>query len=461
MTKTDPHSGQATALRQRAEEEITAREAGESEVFSLEETQHAIHELRVHQIELEMQNDELRKAHAELEAAKARYFDLYDLAPVGYCTLSEQGLILEANLTAATLLGTTRNKLVNQPLSHFIFSEDVDAYYLCRKQIFATDERQTHELRMVRANDAIFWVRLEGTAARNADGKPGCRLTISDISEHKRAEDDVKAAQDALLVQQRREQQRLKKLNRELNSRNRDLNDFVLVATHDLRAPLVNIQGFIDTLASDCNQARAAVANIPNAKTLQGMLLPLLDGDILESVGYIRDNSRKMDTLLTGLLKISRIGKAALSIQKLDMNPMLAEIVLAKQFSIEQAGATVQVEDLPACRGDAIQINQIFSNLLDNALKYLDPSRPGVIRVSGGKRRKGVVYCVEDNGVGIGQENHALIFKAFHRLSPLEGIGQGLGLTIVRRILDQQHGKIWLESTPGQGSKFFVSLQGP
>jgi PAS domain-containing protein len=98
----------------------------------------ALHELRVHQIELEMQNEELRRTQEELEASRERYFDLYDLAPVGYFTLSEQGLILEANLTAAKLLGVARSALVKQPLSRFILPEDQDIHYLHRKALLET-----------------------------------------------------------------------------------------------------------------------------------------------------------------------------------------------------------------------------------------------------------------------------------------------------------------------------------
>ena len=108
------------------------------DALSPETTRLLLHELRVHQIELEMQNEELRRAQEELEASRARYFDLYDLAPVGYFTLSETGMILEANLTAATLLGVARGALVKQPLSHFIFREDQDIYYRHRRQLLET-----------------------------------------------------------------------------------------------------------------------------------------------------------------------------------------------------------------------------------------------------------------------------------------------------------------------------------
>ncbi len=104
------------------------------QALSSEQTRRTLHELRVHQIELEMQNEELRRAQVELDAARSRYLDLYDFAPVGYCTVSEQGLILEANLTAASLLGVARSALVQQRLTSFILPEDEDIYYLHRKQ---------------------------------------------------------------------------------------------------------------------------------------------------------------------------------------------------------------------------------------------------------------------------------------------------------------------------------------
>ena len=199
--------------------------------LSPEEIRQALHELRVHQIELEMQNEELRAAQAALEASRARYFDLYDMAPVGYCTLSEQGLILEANLTAATLLGVTRSALIQQPISRFIHQEDQDIYYLHRKKLLeahSTSSGQAHstdstsspqassgqassagepqacELRLVKSDGATFWAHLVATVAQAPstspggelaepsgqadDGAPVCRVTLSDITARKQAE---------------------------------------------------------------------------------------------------------------------------------------------------------------------------------------------------------------------------------------------------------------------------------
>ncbi len=136
MKKLRPESPQSASLRKRAEKAFREREELSSEkldALSPESLRASLHELHVHQIELEMQNEDLLRAQADLDASRARYFDLYELAPVGYCTVSKKGLILETNLTAATLFGVERGALVGRGLSNFISKEDQELYYLCRK----------------------------------------------------------------------------------------------------------------------------------------------------------------------------------------------------------------------------------------------------------------------------------------------------------------------------------------
>ncbi|MDO8293648.1 MAG: PAS domain S-box protein, partial [Gallionella sp.] len=139
------------------------------------------------QAELELQNEELRTSQEALHVSQERYFDLYDFAPVGYCTVSEQGLILEANLTIATLLGLPRSALVKQPISRFIFKEDTDIYYLLHKQLSKTGEPQKCELRMVNDGTQV-WVQLSVTAAQD-NGAPVLRIVMNNINERKRAEE--------------------------------------------------------------------------------------------------------------------------------------------------------------------------------------------------------------------------------------------------------------------------------
>jgi PAS domain S-box-containing protein len=154
-----------------------------------------LHELRVHQIEIELQNEELRRTQQQLEASRARYFDLFERAPVGYFTLSQVGLIEEANFTAAGLLGLARGALVNQPLTAFILPADQDIYYRHRKQLVETGAKQVCELRILRSDGEPCWVRLEETSATDASGVLVCRAVVSDIAARKRAEETLKASE--------------------------------------------------------------------------------------------------------------------------------------------------------------------------------------------------------------------------------------------------------------------------
>jgi PAS domain S-box-containing protein len=196
-------------LRKRAEAHVreqTSQFPESLKKLAPEETQRTLHELRVHQIELELQNEELRAAQSEIDAARARYFNLYDLAPVGYCTISEKGKILEANLSAASLLGVFRSTLINQHFSHFILREDQDLYYHYRNNLFGKNEPQSFELRMLKNDGTVFWAHLLATGmqtqdnrtAQVADSTSVCHVVLSDITERKKAEQAVQEKMDEL-----------------------------------------------------------------------------------------------------------------------------------------------------------------------------------------------------------------------------------------------------------------------
>ncbi len=155
----------------------------------------------MHQIELEMQNEELRRLQVELESIQSHYFDLYNLAPVGYSTLSLKGLILQINLTAATLLGLPRGAFLKQPIfSHFILKRDQDIYFRLRKKLIDTCEPQSCELRMLNNMDggSVFWVQLEATILQEADGATDLRVVLIDISERKQAENALAVSEERL-----------------------------------------------------------------------------------------------------------------------------------------------------------------------------------------------------------------------------------------------------------------------
>jgi signal transduction histidine kinase len=247
--------------------------------------------------------------------------------------------------------------------------------------------------------------------------------------------------------------------NAQLAQKNEEMESMVYTASHDLRSPLVNIQGFgqrLEKAFGDVNK-RLAQDDVPEAVRLS--LAKVLGERMPAALGFIKSSSLKMDALINGLLRLSRAGRAQLTIQPLNMNAMLQDIVGTLTIQAQQAGAVVQLADLPPCLADSAQINQVFTNLIDNAIKYRDPTRPLTITVTGRQEGQRVRYDVADTGLGIAEDFQPKVWQLFHRLDPNGPVsGEGLGLTLVQRLLERLHGQITLTSTPGQGSCFRVEL---
>jgi PAS domain S-box-containing protein len=189
--KVIPQQKKPPELRKRAEEELKSQTIT-LKVMSDKETQQLIHELQVHQMELEMQNDELRKAQAELEESRTRYSDLYDFAPVGYFTFDKHGLILEANLTAAKELGIERSGLINKPFRTYIVTEDREIFDQHLQKVYRSDERQTCEIKLKKKDGSDFYAQLESIAANDLKGNSLCRTSVMDITKLKLVEEELR-----------------------------------------------------------------------------------------------------------------------------------------------------------------------------------------------------------------------------------------------------------------------------
>ena len=198
--KTGIKTGEISQLAKKIVDENIRRTTDNMGALSPEVARRMLNELQVHQLELEMQNEELRQAQNDLEASRSLYYNFYNLAPVGYLTISETGLIVEANLTMAAMLGISINQLIGQPLTRFIYPEDQNQYYLHNKLLFATGASKPCELRLVNKSTVQFWIRMEATLVFGAEDTAHCNAVVIDITERKLAEEALTAERNILVT---------------------------------------------------------------------------------------------------------------------------------------------------------------------------------------------------------------------------------------------------------------------
>jgi signal transduction histidine kinase len=252
-----------------------------------------------------------------------------------------------------------------------------------------------------------------------------------------------------------------------LGRQKQDNEMFVYSVSHDLRSPLVNLEGFSDELSLSCGQLQALFdrPDVPAAVRTRG--LELAKNDIGESIHYIHAAVGRLAGIIDALLRLSRAGRVEYDCGSTDVSAIVSRIVAALHDTISEKKAVVGVGELPQAWGDPTAIEQIFANLIGNAVLYLDPARPGRIEVGTtadvipGKPSGLRAYYVKDNGLGIPAAYHHRVFTAFNRLHADVAQGEGIGLAMVHRMVERHGGRIWLESEIGEGSTFFVALPMP
>lgn len=255
------------------------------------------------------------------------------------------------------------------------------------------------------------------------------------------------------------ERQLLEK-NADLERFHAEMQQFAYIVSHDLRSPLASINGFAKELRGSIQRLGARIRQLaptlpPDAKTeMNGEL----DAVIPEALEFIEASAVKMDHLIKAILKLSRLGRQELRLEALDVRDIVETTIKALAFPISAAGADVVVEELPVVTSDRLAMEQIFANLLDNAVKYLDPGRKGRIVIAAKVRRRDTLFRVEDNGRGIAPEDIPRAFRIFQRVGERTIEGEGMGLAYVSTMVQRLGGRIWCESEPGRGSTFSFTI---
>ncbi|MFD6318054.1 sensor histidine kinase [Methylorubrum thiocyanatum] len=238
----------------------------------------------------------------------------------------------------------------------------------------------------------------------------------------------------------------------ELRESNEEIQRYAYIVSHDLRAPLVNVMGFTSELEAVRQELNTLLRDHPQGARI--------DEDITEALSFIQAAIVKMERLIAAILKLSREGRRQFAPEAIAMTPLIRGIADAQRHQADRKGATVRVAaDLPAIIADRLAIEQIFGNLIDNALKYLDPARPGRVEVTAapapGDR---IRFTVSDNGRGIAPQDHGRIFELFRRSGAQDQPGEGIGLASVKTLVRALGGRIEVSSQPGTGTTFVVTL---
>ncbi len=246
----------------------------------------------------------------------------------------------------------------------------------------------------------------------------------------------------------------------QLSESNEELKDFSYIVSHDLRAPMINVQGFVNELGLSLEDLRRVMEPVMGLipEHEKAALLEILDEDIPTSTRFITGGVTKMNQLLAGILKVSRVGRQELNISVVDTQRLVSDNIEAIKYQTNQAKAEFQVQPLPRVETDPYLLAQVFANLLSNAVKYLDSKRPGKIEIWAEDQGDRFSFFVKDNGLGISEKDQKKVFEMFRRGSNHTVEGEGVGLNYVKSAIKRLNGSISVKSEAGRGSVFSFTL---
>lgn len=407
-----------TNIRKRAEEKLKEMK-DPPQTLSAQEAQQLIQELQVHQIEIEMQNEDLRASQSQLEESRSRYADLYDSAPIGYCSLDQNGVILEINLKGAEQLGIERTRLIGKPLLIYIAEEDRFRFRALLGEAIKNQLKQTCELKINRKGENPFDFLVEWTLVQEMDGGPVLRMALIDITERKRSEKE----REELLAREQR-------ARREAQEANRLKDEFLAMVSHELRTPLNAIAGWTYLLEMEELD--------PQTRT--------------SALKAIARNTKAQELLINDLLDFSHIvgGKISLQTRPVDLIPIIESAIETLRQAAEVKGIEMRVTLDPSIGpvlADPDRLQQVVWNLLSNAIKFTPDE--GCIEVFLERVDPYIQIRVKDTGIGIPSNFLPHIFDGFRQAEASNTRshgGLGLGLAIVQHLVELHGGSVFAES---------------
>ncbi|HYB98588.1 MAG TPA: ATP-binding protein [Candidatus Limnocylindrales bacterium] len=368
-----------------------------------------------------------------VQRSERRFRALIEHATEGTALVGANGMLLYRSPAVARILGHDPESGIGEPAYGNVCREDLPALMQALGEVIGkhgATARARYRLR--HADGSWRWVDSAITNLVDDEAVGALVFNYRDITEHKLAEEENRRLAVDL-------ERRVAERTFELAAIARDLESFTYSVSHDLRAPLRSISGFTRLLLDEHAAA--------------------LDDEGRQYLQAVNDRAVTMDRLIDDLLAFARLGRQSLNKQPVETLALAREALKIACAGLPESEVVITLGDLPPCTADPALLRQVFVNLLSNAVKYSRARRPAAIEVGAAARDGAVVYFIRDNGIGFEMEYAQKIFGVFQRLhGASEYEGTGVGLAIVRRIIERHGGKIWAESEPGAGATFYWKL---
>ena len=344
---------------------------------------------------------------------------LFYSSPIGTYIVQDGDFQL-VNHRLARILGYEEDELIGRRSLGFVHPEDRNTVTGSAERMLKGDYSLGYEYRIVTKQAKVKWV-METVAPIFYQGRRATLGNLTDVTEHKRMEE------------------RLRQITAEMQRSNNELEQFAYVISHDLQEPLRMVSSYTQLLAKRYSNK--------------------LDADADEFIAYAVDGAKRMQVLLHDLLEYSRVGTRGKPFTWVDCKEVVEQTIANLKIAIEESGASVTYDTLPAVMGDEGQLVQLFQNLIGNAIKF-HREEPPCVHISAQRKQNVVAFSAKDNGIGIDPQYRQVIFEIFRRLHTREEYpGTGMGLSICKKIVERHGGHIWVQSQLGQGSTFHFTIQ--
>jgi PAS domain S-box-containing protein len=399
----------------------------------------------------------MQKLNAKLERYRIMIESIEDYA---IYTLDPNGIITSWGTGARKVSGISSEDVLGRHCSIFDSLDDQGAGESARELAEAARTgRCSVDRWRVLPDGSRVWSSGAISAVYDEAGQiTGFIRVARDMTKQKLLEESLERFAAELEEQVAKRTKELESTVLELRHKNEEVEAFVYIVSHDLRAPLVNVMGFARELEWSCASLKALLEQMALPEASSASVFEILDVDLPSSVHFISQSSLKFERLIDALLSLSRYGRQIYTIEEVDVDGVVANTVATLQRAIGEADAEVEIASLPRVAADMTALGQVFSNLIGNCIKYRSPERRLKVEVGGRLEDDAVRYWVSDNGLGIPESGKARLFQVFQRFHPHRAEGEGMGLAIAHRIVERHGGKIWAENREGGGTTFYFTL---